>query len=120
MNQSLLISFAEFAPRTAQTFEIIFAATCAWQKFFSAASVSEGRAYPKGTCSASLHGAVGRNSLGRKVVRLFASYSSSSLRRPATSDTGREKLMAPAGVEGPASLLMAFMMAAFSLPLATM
>ena len=30
------------------------------------------------------------------------------------------ELMAPAGVEGPASLLMAFMMAAFSLPLATM
>ena len=112
MNRSLFISFVEFAARTPRNNQIIFLTTCASEKFFSAASVSEGRAYPKGTCSASLHCAA--------TASLFASYSSSSLRRPATSDTGREKLMAPAAVEGPASLLMAFMMAAFSLPLATM
>jgi hypothetical protein len=39
-------SFAEFAPRTARNNQIIFLTTCASEKFFSAASVSEGRAQP--------------------------------------------------------------------------
>ena len=43
------------------------------EKFFSAASVSEGRAYPKGTCSASLHCAAGRKLFGNEIVRFHAS-----------------------------------------------
>ena len=53
---------AEFAPRTAQINQIIFLTTCASEKFFSASKCAQWAR------------AVGRNPLGRKVVRLFASY----------------------------------------------
>ena len=58
----LCISLAEFAARTPRISKIIFLTTCASEKFFSAASVSEGRAQ-----SAASH-------IGRKIARFFASY----------------------------------------------
>ena len=56
------VSLAEFAARRRRNNLIIFPAACMSEKYFSAASVSEGRAQ-----SAASH-------IGRKIARFFASY----------------------------------------------
>ena len=56
------VSLAEFAARRRRNNPIIFAAAYTSEKYFSAASVSEGRAQ-----SAASH-------IGRKIARFFASY----------------------------------------------
>lgn len=53
------------------------------------------------------------------IFALPRSPQSSSLRSPATAETGREKQIAPASVPVPALPLTAFIMAAFSLALDT-
>ena len=56
------VSLAEFAARRRRIILIIFPAAYTSEKYFSAASVSEGRAQ-----SAASH-------IGRKIARFFASY----------------------------------------------
>ena len=56
------VSLAEFAARRRRNKPIIFPAAYTSEKYFSAASVSEGRAQ-----SAASH-------IGRKIARFFASY----------------------------------------------
>ena len=55
-------SLAEFAARRRRNNLIIFPAACTSEKYFSAASVSKGRAQP-----AASH-------IGRKIARFFANY----------------------------------------------
>ncbi len=56
------VSLAEFAARRRRNDLIIFPAACTSEKYFSAASVSKGRAQP-----AASH-------IGRKIARFFANY----------------------------------------------
>ena len=62
MKSDVEVSLAEFAARRRRNNPIIFPAAYTSEKYFSAASVSEGRAQ-----SAASH-------IGRKIARFFASY----------------------------------------------